>query len=55
MLAAAAHVNSNRDGFRNCVTFTFWPLGQCMPSDYYRACVPSLVLIAEAVFLLECR
>jgi len=25
-----------RDCFRNHVTFTSWPLGQCMPSDCYR-------------------
>jgi len=33
-----------------------WPLGQCMPSDCYRVIrVPSLVLTAQAFFLLEHR
>ena len=57
--AVAAHVTSNCTTAMVFVTvspwlLTFWPLGQCMPSNYYRVYVPSLMLIAQAVFLLEC-
>jgi len=32
---------------------TFWPQGQCMPKSYYVICLPTLVLIAQVVYLLE--
>ena len=56
--AVEARANSNRATVTAFVTvwpwpLTFWPLGQCMLSDYYRVCLPSLVLIAQAVFLLD--
>jgi len=49
--------SSNRATVKVFVTawpwpLTFWPSGQCMPSDYHRVhYVPSLVLIAQAAFL----
>ena len=57
-MSIAGRVTSNRETVMAFVTMwpwplTFWPLCQCMPSDYYRVCVPCLVLIAQAVFLLE--
>jgi len=46
----------DRDSFCNHVTLNFktsWPSGQCPPSECCRVCVPSLVLIAQAIFVLE--
>ena len=33
--------------------YDLWPFDLCMLSDCYRVCVPSLMLIVQAVFLLE--
>ena len=37
----------------NRVTLTYWAQGQCMLSDWCVLCLPTLVLIAPVVFLLE--
>ena len=47
----ATCVTSNRANVTVFITVWPWPLRQCMPSDYYRVYVPSLVLITPAIFL----